>query len=389
LAKGLIVVQIAASLMLLSAAGLLVRSFSKLNTLHIGVPVENMLVMTVGLGGREYQLTYPSTVYQEIVERVRGVPGVASAALGWDSVLASGTHERWIWVEGHPSEQEQVAAFNVASPDFFSTAGIPVLEGREFSGRDVLGAPKVVVINEAFAKRYFPGQNAIGRHFGDQGEKSILKYEVIGVVADSRNMFLKKAPGPTFYEALLQDEWGTATNVVLHVRTRGNPRLALDRVRSEIRALSPHVPVYDVTTLAARLSLAQRPDRMMAILASFFGSLALLLTAMGIYGVIAYAVGRRTKEIGVRLALGATPRNVLQMIVRETLTLVAAGAALGLPLAFVCTRVLKRMLFGVEPTDPITGVVCLGVLLMAGLAAGYLPARRAALLEPVSALRTE
>ena len=247
----------------------------------------------------------------------------------------------------------------------------------------------MVVINEAFAKRYFPGQNPIGRHFGDQGEKSILKYEVIGVLADSRNMFLNKAPGPVFYAPLLQDERGTAVTMVFHVRTRGNPKLILDRVRAEIRALNPHVPVYDVTTLAARLSLAQRPDRMMAILASFFGSLALLLTAMGIYGLIVYAVGRRTKEIGVRLALGATPRNVLQMIVRETLTLVAEGAILGLPLAIICTRVLKSMLFGVEPQDPITAVACIGVLLMAGLVAGYLPARRASLLEPVSALRAE
>jgi len=389
LAKGLIVVQIAASLMLLSGAGLLVRSFSKLNTLRIGVPVENMLVMRIGLGWREYQQTNPSTVYQEIVERVRGVSGVVSAALGWDSVLASGTHERWIWVEGQPSEQEQIAAYNVVSPDFFAACRIPVLQGREFSYRDTVGFAKVVVINEAFAKRYFPGQNPIGRHFGDQGEKSILKYEVIGVVADSRNMFLKKAPGPVIYEPLLQDERGTASTVVLHVRTMGNPKLILDRVRAEIRALNPHVPVYDVTTLAARLSLAQRPDRMMAILASFFGSLALLLTAMGIYGVIAYAVGRRTKEIGVRLALGATPRNVLQMIVREALTLVAAGAILGLPLAFICTRVLKSMLFGVEPQDPITAVACIGVLLMAGLVAGYLPARRASWLEPVAALRAE
>jgi predicted permease len=387
LAKGLIVVQIAASLMLLSGAGLLVRSFSKLTSVHIGVPVEKMLVMTIGLSPREYQQAYLSSVYQEIVESVQRVPGVVSVALGWNSALASGTHERWIWVEGRPFQEEQLAGFNVVSPGFFSTAGIPVLKGHEFSDRDVLGAPKVVVINEAFAKRYFPEQDPVGRHFGDQGEKSILKYEVIGVVADSRNMFLKLKPGPVFYLPLLQDE--RAGSVVLHVRTRGNPRLMLDRVRSEIRALNPHVPVYDVATLSEWLSLAQRPDRMMAILASFFGSLALLLTAMGIYGVIAYAVGRRKKEIGVRMALGATPRNVLGMIVRETLTLVAAGAILGLPLAFVCTRVLKSMLFGVEPQDPITAAACLIVLLMAGLAAGYLPARRAALLEPVSALRAE
>ena len=390
LAKGLIVGQIAASLLLLSGAGLLVRSFTKVVAVRPGVAVENLLVMTIVMNPREHQNVYPASMYQELVERVRGVPGVMSTALGWNSALGSGGHYRSVWVEGQPPENGQVAGFNVVGPGFFSTAGIPLVQGREFSPRDAAGAPKVAIINEAFAKQYFPEQNPIGRHFGDEGEKSTFKYEVVGVVADTRNMFLKKAAGPLFYQPLMQDLHGDeAGNVVLHVRTRGNPKLMMDRVRGEIRALNPHIPVRDVTTLAERLSLAQRPDRMMAILASFFGALALVLTAMGIYGVIAYGVGRRTKEIGVRMALGATPGNVLGMIVRETLALVAAGAIVGLPLAFVCTRVLKSMLFGVEPADPITAVVCLGVLLGAGIAAGYLPARRAALLEPVSALRAE
>ncbi|HKW65079.1 MAG TPA: ABC transporter permease [Candidatus Acidoferrum sp.] len=389
LAKGLIVVQVAASVLLLSGAGLLVRSFIKLTALHPGMPVENMLVMRIGLSPREHQQAYPTSVYQELVERVRGVPGVMAATLGADFAFSSGGWWRDVWVEGQPPENGQMAGFNVVGPGFFSTVGIPLVQGREFSPRDAVGAPKVVVINEAFAKQYFPEQNPIGRHFGDQGEKSTFKYEVIGVAADTRSMFLKKAAVPFFYQPLLQDELPAAGDVVLHVRARGNPSLMMERVRGEIRALNPHLPVRDVMTLAERLSLAQRPDRMMAILASFFGSLALLLTAMGIYGVIAYGVGRRTKEIGVRLALGATPANVLGMIVRETLTLVGAGAILGLPLAFVCTRILKSMLFGVEPQDPITAVACIGVLLVAGLAAGYLPGRRAALREPVSALRTE
>jgi len=389
LAKGLIVLQVAASVLLLTGAGLLVRSFIKLTAVHPGMPVENMLVMRIGLSPREYQQAYPLLVYQELVERVQRVPGVVSTALGWDFAFGSGGHFRSVWVEGQPPEKGQMAGFNVVGPGFFSTARILLVQGREFSPRDAAGAPKVVIINEAFAKQYFPSQNPIGRHLGAEGEKSTFKYEVIGVAADTRNIFLKNAAGPFFYLPLLQDEWATSLNVVLHVRTRGNPKLMTDRVRAEVRALNPHFPVRDVTTLAERLSLAQRPDRMMAILASFFGSLALVLTAIGIYGVIAYGVGRRTREIGVRLALGATPANVLGMIVGETLTLVAAGAIVGLPLAFVCTRVLKSMLFGVEPQDPITALASLGVLLTAGLAAGYLPARRAALLEPVSALRAE
>jgi len=387
LAKTLIVVQVAASLIMISGTGLLVRSFRKLSALDTGVPVENMLVMRIGLGRREYHQPQPPSIYQDLVERVERVPGVMAATLGWDFAFASGTAGKSVWVEGQSPERPQSAGFNVVGPGFFSTAGIRVLQGHEFSNRDVLGAPKVVLINDTFAKRYFPGQNPLGRHLGDQGAKSIFKYEVVGVVADSRNMFLREAVGPVLYQPLLQDEW--ASNVVLHVRTRGNPSLMLDRVRSEIRALNPHLPVYDVTTLDERVSLALRPDRMMAILAAFFGFLALLLTAMGIYGVIAYAVGRRTTEIGVRLALGATRANVLGMVVRETLTLVAAGTLLGLPLAFACTPVLKTMLFGVGPQDPATLCGVTATMALTGLLACWLPARRATRVDPMVALRHE
>jgi len=389
LAKGLIISQVAAAVLLLSGACLLMRSFIKLTTLHPGMPVEKMLVMRIGLDPREYQQAYPPSVYRELVERVQAVPGVVATALAWDFAFGSGGHFKSVWAEGQPPEKGQMAGFNVVGPGFFSTAGIRLVQGREFSPRDAVGAPRVAIINETFAKLYFPSENPIGRHLGDQGEKSTFKYEVIGVVADSRNMFLKDSAGPFFYQPMLQDELRAASNVVLHVRTRGNPLSMADRVRAEIRGINPHLPVRDVTTLAERLSLAQRPDRMMAILASFFGALALLLTAVGIYGLMAYSVGRRTKELGVRLALGATRANVLWMIVRETVTLVAVGAAIGLPLAFICTRVFRSMLFGVEPQDPIAAVACLVVLLLAGVLAGYLPARRAAGLEPVSALRTE
>ena len=387
LAKGLIVTQIVASLLLLSGAGLLVRSFRNLAALDVGMPVENILVMRIGLDQREGLPAQPASIYQELAERIQHLPGVSSVALGWDFAFASGEENKSVWVEGQPPEQGQSAEFNVVGPGFFSTVGIPLVYGREFTRRDVWGSPKVVIINQAFANRYFPSQNPIGRHLGDEGEKSILKYEVIGVVADSRNMSLKRSTQPVLYQALLQDEW--ASNVVLHVRTAKNPLLMQNRVRSEIRALNPNFPVYDLTTLRERRSSALRPDRMLALLASFFGCLALLLSAIGIYGVISYAVGRRTREIGVRLALGATRAAVLWMIVRETLMLVAVGAAFGLPLSFICNQVLKATLFGVAPQDALTASASLGVLVLAGTAAAFLPARRAALLQPASTLRAE
>jgi predicted permease len=387
LTKSLMVGQVAASLVLLCGAGLLVRSFQNLQRLDTGVNVENMLAMRIALNPREYQRSQIAAVYQRLKERAAAVPGVTSVALGWDFAFSSGTAGKSIWVEGQPPEESQGAGFNVVGPDFFSTAGIPVLLGREFSIRDTLDAPKVVIINEALARRYFLDQNPIGRHLGDEGAKSIGKYEVIGVVQDSRNMPLRRDPGPVLYQPLLQDEW--ASSVVLHVRTRSDPRLVLSAVRTEIRAINPKLPVYDITTLSERRSLALHQDRMMATLAGFFGMLALLLTAVGVYAVLAYAVGRRTVEIGVRMALGATRAGVLWMVVRETLTVVAAGVALGIPISLASGKVLKAMLFGVKPQDTFTVVFCAGVLLAAGLVAGFLPARRAARVDPMAALRTE
>ena len=190
LRKGLIIGQLLASLLLLSGAALLVRSFNNLTAVDVGMPVQNMLLMRVGLDLRELQQPQPVSIYQELDERVQRLPGVSSVALAWDFAFASGGENKSLWIEGQPAELEQSAEFNVVGPGFFSTVGIPLIHGRAFSPRDVLGSPKVVVINQAFANRYFPTRNPIGLHLGDEGERSILKYEVIGVVADSRNMFL-------------------------------------------------------------------------------------------------------------------------------------------------------------------------------------------------------
>jgi predicted permease len=346
-----------------------------------------MLVMKIGLSQSEDERRQPPVVYPELVARAEAVPGVMSATLGADFAFGSGVWQKSVWVEGQPPEQSQNSGFNVIGPGFFSSVGIPVVLGREFTRQDSLGAPKVVMINDAFARRYFPGQSPVGRHLGDAGANSVRKFEVIGVVGNSRNMFLRETPGPMLYQPLLQDE--QVSSVVLHVRARGNPKLLQERVRSQIREIDKRIPVYDVMTLSERVSLAMRRDRMMAVLASFFGSLALLLTVIGVYAVITYAVERRTTEIGVRRALGATEANVLWMVLRETLTLVVAGAALGIPLSFACTRVLKAMLYGVSPQDPTSLAWCIGVLITAGIAAGYLPARRAMRVDPMVALRYE
>jgi ABC-type antimicrobial peptide transport system permease subunit len=198
---------------------------------------------------------------------------------------------------------------------------------------------------------------------------------------------LRQPARPTLYQALMQDDW--ASNAVLHVRTREDPRLAGDRVRAAIRALNPHLPVYDITTLDDRRSEALGRDRMMAALSAGLGGVALLLTVIGIYGVIAYSIGRRTSEIGIRMALGATSWSVRWLVLRETLVLAAIGAMAGVPLALAVVRVLKSTLFGVEPQDPATLAYSLLVLIAAAALGGWLPAWRAARLEPSVALRRD
>jgi predicted permease len=387
LAKGLVAVQVAAALVLLLGAGLALRSFRNISTLDTGVSLDRMLTMRVGLGPRETQRRQSSEIYTTLVRRVERIPGVDSVALGWDFAFGSGSSGKSIWVEGQPPESTQGAAFNVVGPGFFKTAGISLIAGREFTESDNESSRKVVIVNEALVRKYFGDRYAIGSHVGDQGAASIKKYEIVGVVKDSRTMFLRQNPYPTLYQPLLQDDW--ASNVVLHVRTHESPALLQERVRAEIRALDPALPVYDITTLSERRSLALQQDRMMAVLSACFGVVALLLTAIGVFGVIAYSTNRRRAEIGIRVALGATAADVRRLIVRETAILVGVGATIGVPLSLSAARAIQSMLFGVPAQDPVTLIASVVLLLGVGCAAGYLPAVRAARVDPISALRAE
>lgn len=386
LLKGLIVVQAASAIVLLFCAGVLVRTFDNLAGIDTGVTAPHLLMMRLGFNQRGYEPIRIADTYDRLGARVASMPGVESVAFGWDFAFGSGGAHKSVWVEGQPPDLSQSAGFNVVGPGFFATAGIPLVAGREFSTRDVVGAPKVVIVNQAFARRYFPGRDPVGRHVGDDGAGSVFKYEIVGLVKDARSMSLRVAPQPMLYQPLLQDTY--VTSAVLHVRTRDDAGRLQRAVQAEIRAVDPGLPVYDVTTLDARRAVAVSHDRMMATLAGFFGILALVLMAIGVYGVITYAVSRRTVEIGVRLALGATHGQVRSLVLRDTLTLMAAGAAIGVPASFLAARLLKAALFGVTPQDPATAIVCAVVLIVVGGLAGYVPARRAASLEPMTVLRT-
>ena len=281
------------------------------------------------------------------------------------------------------------ARFNTVSPAYFETAGVSLVLGREFDRHDCSGAPRVAVVDEAFVRAYWPDvTNPIGLRFGDSGPVSTGKYEVVGVVRDTKIGSLREHAMPTVYDSLLQSEHAPAA-VTLHVRTRANPALLGRRLVAELRALDDALPVHSVRTLEAAVDETLRQERMMAALSAFFGLLALILTGMGVYGIVSYTVERRTHEIGVRIALGASLPTVIWAVTWQTLAPVVIGVAIGVPAALASTRVLRTLLFGLELGDLSTLLVAIAVTLAAAALAAYLPARRAAALEPMAALRRE
>ncbi len=382
-AKALIVAQVAISLLLVVDAGLLSQTLYNLHRLDAGFDSDGLIVLRINIGQARYEGPAAANFYREIVSRTQALPGVISASVAANSVFGSGGWSKSVWVEGRPSEEKQYSAFNVVGPDFFSTTRIPVLLGREFTDRDVLGTASVIIVNEAFARRYLTGLNPIGRHVSDGRTNS----EVIGVVKNAKYGTLRDDAEPMIYEPLFQE--GRASGVTLHVRSHGNPAPLLAGIRERIHAFNPALFTYDARTLTEVITQSLQRDRMMAALASFFGLLAMLLTCIGLYGVIAFAVARRTKEVGVRMALGADCPDILRMVLRETLLLVLSGSMLGIPAALASASLLRKMLFGLRPDDPATIAGAVLLLLAVGAFAGYLPARRAARVDAMSALRWE
>jgi predicted permease len=379
--------QVTLSVVLLVCAGLFIRSLQNAHTIDPGFRVARALTATVDLGLLRYKEAEGSAFYRELLSRVRAQPGVEGASLVRFAQLGNSFAQGQVVAEGKTSDGEEGTStgFNVVGPRYFETMGTRLVRGRDFADSDREGAPKVAVVNETLAATLWPGEDPLGKRLSFEGARGPF-LEVVGVARDGKYRSLGDRSRPYVYTPLFQSYQPKMTLVV---RTAGEPVALAGTVRAQLRALDPNLPVAEVRTLEEQFDLSLLPARVAAYTLGGFGLLALALAAIGVYGVVSYSAAQRTREIGVRVALGAGAPDVLRLVLGEGLSVVGLGLALGLALAFAATRVFAGFLYGVGAADPLTFV---GVPLLLGaiaLAAGYLPARRATKIDPMVALRHE
>ena len=389
LREALVVAQTALALVLLVGAGLLIKSFVKLQQVELGFEPHNVIVLTLTppfnqLPKRASAIPY----YQRLLDELKTVPGVNTVALGTAAPTEGAYMNSSIVVAGRPAPVERDAQqtfVNVVSPDYFRALGSPLKQGRLFTDADNESAPSVAVINETLARAYFPGESPIGQRIALRGAPNEWR-EIVGIVADINQFGLEKEHKPTFYAPFRQED-AVALNLV--VRTAADPAALLPALRARILAADKFTAITRVRTLEELVSASIAQPRFYALLLALFAGIALTLAVIGIYGVMAYSVSRRTHEIGIRMALGAEASRIVRMIVGQGILLIGVGVSLGLLAARGLTGVLRDLLFGVQPTDPVTFALIASGLTLAALPACWIPARRAARVDPLTALRHE
>ena len=396
--KSLVGFQIALSTLLVIGAGLFLRTLASLNAVHVGFRTDHLLLAEINAPQKLYPAGKDMELHTRLVEAIGSAPGVDSASPAWVAYVADDVSRTDFMVEGVAYEKTQDASedYNVVGNNFFSMMQIPILQGRSFGPQDTASSGRVGIINAALAKERFPNQDPIGKRFTDDGGDSDghgLKrtkdwIQIVGVCGDTRYSNLRDDPPPQFFLPFVQQkEVGGSLNYL--IQTRMKPESIEPTLRKVVQQLDPDLPLMNVRTQDQQIAAATQQERIFVALTSSFGMLALALASVGIYGIMAYSVASRTNEIGIRLALGAQPRQVLAMVLREATWLSLAGIAAGLAGALVLAQAVKSMLYGLQPADPVSLASGAAILITVGLAASWLPARRAARIQPVEALRHE
>ena len=388
--KALVAAQVSLSLLLLICAGLFVRSLSNLKDLNPGFDVNHMLAFSVDPTLSGYKAERAKLFYQNLTHELAALPGVHSAAACVVPPLSFDEWDNSVTVEGYVSKpgEDMDPWVNYVSPGYFATLKIPVYAGRDFTEQDAVGAPNVAIVNQTFAQHYFGSRGAVGRHIGlgsDPGTKTDI--EILAVVGDTRYVTMRAPIPRQVYFPYLQNKW--ADQMTAYVRTDLGPAQMFPVLRAAVHKLDANLPVYLMKTEERQRDDSMSVEKLAASLATVFGVLATVLAAIGLYGVMAFLVARRTREIGIRVALGAVTGNIVWLVLREVLLLVGIGVLIGLPAALALAGVLGSQLYNIAPTDPLTiTLATLGIVATAAVAA-CIPARRATRVDPVTALRYE
>ena len=386
LRKGLVTAQVSLSFLLLFGAGLFVRSLQNLKATDTGFrDMENLVTFQLAPALNGYDAPRVVQFYQQVLERVRAFPGVKGAALASVPLLHGWEWDSSLSVEGHQAKdgEDMQGYMNSLSPGYFETMGISILQGRDFDLRDVKENPKVAIVNERFARHYFGDRPAVGRRLGrGSAPGTKLDVEIVGVVEDT----LYEGPREGVRRQVFIPNWGR-NSAAFYVRCAMGSEMAYSALRNEVKKIDATMPVYEMKTLAAQLDQTLLSEHLIALLSAGFGLLATLLASIGLYGVMAFVVARRTKELGIRMALGARQGAVIWLVMREVLLLLAIGLGVGVPSALGLGQLVSTQIYGIKPTDPWLASGTMTLLIAVSSAAGLIPARRASRIDPIRALR--
>lgn len=388
--KVLVGAQVGLTLLVLAGATLFAQTLWNLRNQNLGLKADNVVAFSISPNLNGYDTARSIALIDQLRERLNGLPGVRGVGSSSIPTLTGDDMGSNITVEGAPAgvSDENHVNYDAVSPAYFSTLGIPLVSGREFANSDGAKSPKVAIISEAMVKTYFPGRNPLGAHFAfGGGNKIVLDTEIVGVVKDVKQAHVRDSVRPFIYVPYAQRE--NVSDMTFYVRTQQDPMQVTNEMRGVVRDLDANLPIYDLKTMDRIVDEDLFAERMVATLSAGFGGLAALLAALGIYGVLAYLVVQRTREIGIRMALGAGSGNVRSLIVKEVASMLLIGAAVGLPAAYGLAHLSESILYGVKPSDPLVYVAGLALVGLIALIACYVPTRRATRVDPLVALRYE